>query len=170
MIQDLRLGARKLQTGSRVNAWGYKLRWRRTLRRSRRPTLPAAAASRRSAKLALPGSPHGVEASSALARRELAKLVVGLLGEFEDVLGDGHGVVVVVKDGEKVVRVDAGAWRVRDAEGAAAVARWGKGVDVEVTLALVVWSRRCKDLKKKKKKGERTSAKAERALTDLGRP
>lgn len=122
-------------------------------RRSRRPTLlPEAAASlrRRSAKLALPRGPHGVEASStALARRELAELVVGLLGELEDVLGDGHGVVVVVKDGEEVVRVDAGARRVRDAEGAAAVARWGEGVDVEVTLALVVWSRRCKGHLKK---------------------
>ena len=111
-------------------------------RRSRQPTAPAA--SRRSAKLALPRSPHGIE-TSVLARRELAELVVGLLGEFEDVVGDGHGVVVVVKDGEKVVRVDAGAWRVGDAKGATAVAAgWGKSVDVEVTLALVVWSRRCK--------------------------
>jgi len=118
-------------------------------RRSRRPTLPEAAASscrRRSAKLALPRGPHGVEASGALARRrELAELVVGLLGELEDVLGDGHGVVVVVKNGQEVVRVDAGARRVRDAEGAAAVARWGEGVDVEVTLALVVWSCRLDD-------------------------
>ena len=119
-------------------------------RRSRRPTLlpEAAAASlrRRSAKLALPRGPHGVEASStALARGELAEFVIILLGELEDILGDGHGVVVVVKYGEEVVRVDAGARRVRDAEGAAAVARRGEGVDVEVTLALVVWSRRCKD-------------------------
>jgi len=136
MIQDLRLGARKLQTGSRVNERGYMLR------RSRRPTLPAAA-SRRSAKLALPRSPHGIETST-LARGELAKLVVGLLRELEDVVGDGHDALVVfVKDGEKVVRVDAGAGSVGDAKGATAVARWGEGVDVEVTLALVVRSRRC---------------------------
>jgi len=115
------------------------------LRRSRRPTLPAAASRRRSAKLALPRGPHGIE-TSALARGELAKLVVGLLGELEDVVGDGHDAVVVfVKDGEKVVRVDAGAGSVGDAKGAAAVARWGEGVDVEVTLALVVWSCRLDD-------------------------
>jgi len=117
------------------------------LRRSRRPTLPAVASRRRSAKLALPRGPHGVETST-LARRELAKLVVGLLGELEDVVGDGHhALVVFVKDGEEVVRVDAGAGSVGDAKSATAVARlgWGEGVDVEETLALVVRSRRLDD-------------------------
>src|SRR5260221_4172521 len=101
------------------------------LRRSRRPTLPAAA-SGRSAKLAIRRSSHDIETST-LARGELAKLVVGLLGELEDVVGDGHD-AVFVKDGEKVVRVDAGAGSVGDAKGATAVARlgWGEGVDVEV--------------------------------------
>ena len=60
------------------------------------------------------------ERSGALLRRPLrirailAKLIVGLLGELEDVVRDGHDALVVfVKGGEKVVRVDAGAGSVR---------------------------------------------------------
>ena len=102
-----------------------------------------------STELALPRGPHGK--ASAPAGRQHVELVVGLLGEFEDVMGDGHGVIVVVKDGEKVVRVDAGGWGVGYEEGAAGVARGGKGVDVEVTLALVMWARGCSDRRKKKK-------------------
>jgi hypothetical protein len=103
-----------------------------------------------STELALPRGPHGK--ASAPAGRQLVKLVVGLLGEFEDVVGDGHSVLVIVKDGEKVVRVDAGGWGVGYEEGAVAVARWGKGVHVQVTLALVMWARGCRNRRKRKKK------------------
>ena len=95
------------------------------------------------AKLALPRGPDGVK-TLAPAGRQLAELVVCLLGELEGVTGNGHG-LVVVKDGEKVARVDASTWRVGDEEGAAAVARRHEGVHVKVTLTLVVWSRRCSD-------------------------
>jgi len=96
-----------------------------------------------SAELALPRGPDGIKAL-ALAGRQLAELVVCLLGELEDVAGDGQG-VVVIKDGEKVARVDAGTWGVGDEEGAAGVTRRREGVHVEETLTLVVWSRRLDD-------------------------
>jgi len=96
-----------------------------------------------SAELALPRGPDGIKAL-APAGRQLAELVVCLLGELEDVAGDGQG-VVVIKDGKKVARVDAGTWGVRGEEGAAGVARRREGVHVEVTLTLVVWSRRLDD-------------------------
>ena len=94
-------------------------------------------------ELALPRGPDGIKAL-APAGRQLAELVVCLLGELEGVTGDGHG-VIVVKDGKKVARVDAGTWGVGDEEGATAVARRHEGVHVKVTLTLVVWSRRCSD-------------------------
>jgi len=94
-----------------------------------------------SAELALPRGPDGVQAP-APAGGQLAELVVRLLGELEDVAGEGEG-VVVLEDGEEVVRVDAGAGDGGHEEGAAAVtvARGGEGVYVEVALALVVWAR-----------------------------
>jgi hypothetical protein len=94
-----------------------------------------------SAELALPGGPDGIKAF-ALAGREFAELFKCLLGKFEGVTGNGHG-VIVIKDGEEVARVDAGRWDVGDEEGATAVARRHEGVHVEVSLTLVVWSRRC---------------------------
>jgi len=75
-----------------------------------------------SAEFALPCSPDGVETLAALARRQHAEFVVCLLGELEDVVGDGQGVVLVVKDGEKVVRADAGIWGVGNEEGAVDIA------------------------------------------------
>jgi hypothetical protein len=95
-----------------------------------------------SAELALPRGPDGIKAS-ALARRQLAEFVVCLLGKFEGVAGNGHG-VIVIKDGKKVARVDAGTWGVRYEEGATAATRRRKGVHVKVTLTLVVWTRRYK--------------------------
>lgn len=94
-----------------------------------------------SAELALPRGPDGIKAF-ALAGRELAELVKCLLGKFEGVAGNGQG-VIVIKDGEEVARVDAGTWGIGDEEGATAVTRRHKGVHVEVSLTLVVWSRRC---------------------------
>ena len=100
-----------------------------------------------SAELALPRGPDGIK-TLAPAGRQFAELVVCLLGELEGVAGDGHG-VVIVKDGKKVARVDAGTWGVGDEEGAAAVARRRReGVHVKVTLALVVWSRRYSEMNK----------------------
>ena len=90
-----------------------------------------------STELALPRGPNGVKAPVP-ARGQLAELIVRLLGEFEDVVRDSQG-VVVVEDGEEVVRVDASTWRIRDEEHA--LARWSKRVDVEVTFTLVVWPR-----------------------------
>jgi hypothetical protein len=98
-----------------------------------------------SAELALPRGPDGIKAL-APAGRQLAELVVCLLGELEGVAGDGQG-VVVVKDGKKVARVDAGTWGVGDEEGAAAVARRRhEGVHIKITLTLVVWSRRYSEM------------------------
>ena len=53
-------------------------------------------------------------------------------------MGDSQG-VVVIEDGEEVVRVDAGTWRVRNEE--IALARRRKRVDIQVTFTLVVWPR-----------------------------
>jgi len=97
----------------------------------------------RSAELALPRGPDAIEAS-ALAGRQLAKLIVRLLGKFEDIVGDGQG-VIVIKDGKKVARVYASTWRVGHEEGATAVTRWREGIHVKETFKLVVWSRRCND-------------------------
>jgi hypothetical protein len=94
------------------------------------------------AELALPRGPDGIEAS-APAGRQLAEFVVCLLGKFEGIAGDGEG-FIVLKDGKKVARVDAGAWRIGYEEGAAGVTRWREGVHVEVTFTLVMWSRRCR--------------------------
>lgn len=105
-----------------------------------------------STELALPRGPHSK--ASAPAGRQLVELVVGLLGEFEDVVGDGHDVLVLVKDGEKVVRVDAGVWGIGYEEGAVGVARRGKSVHVEVTLALVMWPQSCSVIDAKKKRNE----------------
>jgi len=97
-----------------------------------------------SAELALPRGPDGIKAL-APAGRQFAELVVCLLGELEGVAGDGQG-VVIVKDGKKVARVDAGTWGVGDEESATAVARRRReGVHVKKTLTLVVWSRRLDD-------------------------
>ena len=74
-----------------------------------------------------------------LARRQLAVLVVRLLRELEDIVGDGHG-FLVVEDGEKVIRVDASTGCVRHEE--CALARRSERVNVEITLALVVRPRR----------------------------
>lgn len=90
-----------------------------------------------STELALPRGPNGVKAP-VLARGQLAELIVRLLGKFEDVVGDSQG-VVVIEDGEEVVRVDAGTWRVRNEE--IALARRRKRVDIQVTFTLVVWPR-----------------------------
>jgi len=90
-----------------------------------------------STELALPRGPNGVKAS-VLARGQLAEFIVRLLGELEDVVGDSQG-VVVVEDGEEVVRVDASTRRIRHEEHA--FARRCKRVNIEVTFTLVVWSR-----------------------------
>jgi hypothetical protein len=94
-------------------------------------------ASSSSTELALPRGPNGVNAS-VLARGQLAELIERLLGELQDVVGDSQG-VIVVKDGKEVVRVDASTWRIRHEEHA--LAGRSKGVDVEVSFTLVVWSR-----------------------------
>jgi len=94
-------------------------------------------------ELALPRSPDGIKAL-ALAGRKLAKFIVCLLGKFEGVSGNGQG-VVVVKDGEKVARVDAGTRNIGYKECATAVTRRHEGVHVEESIRLVVWSRRLDD-------------------------
>ena len=88
-----------------------------------------------STELALPRGPNGVKAP-VLARGQLAELIVRLLGELEDVVGDSQG-VVVVKDGEEVVRVDASTWRIRHEE--RALARRCERINVKETFTLVVW-------------------------------
>ena len=107
-----------------------------------------------SVELALPRGPDGIKAS-ALAGRQLAELIVCLLGKFEGVAGKGQG-VIVIKDGKKVARVDASTWGVGCEEGAAAATRRRKGVHVEVTLTLVVWSRRYKTTKENESVQNRT--------------
>ncbi len=92
-----------------------------------------------SAELSLPRGPDSIKALG-LAGRELAKLVVCLLGEFEGIMGNGQG-VVILKDSEEVARVDAGTWDIGYEECATAATRWGEGVYVQITLTLVVWSR-----------------------------
>jgi hypothetical protein len=96
-----------------------------------------------SAEFALPRSPDGIESPVTLAGRQLAEFVVCLLGELEDVVGNGQAVVPVVEDGEKVVRADARARGVGNEEGTTGVARGGEGVHVKVALALVVRPQRC---------------------------
>jgi hypothetical protein len=91
------------------------------------------------AELALPGSPHSVKAP-VLARRQLAELVIRLLGKFEDVMGDGQA-VIVVEHSEKVIRVDTSTRCVRYEEGAIRSFGRGKCVDIKVALKLVVWPR-----------------------------
>jgi len=83
---------------------------------------PTTGASSASAEFALPCSPDGVETPVAPARRPHAEFIVCLLGELEDVVGNGEA-VVVVEDGEKVVRADAGTWGVGNEEGAAGIAQ-----------------------------------------------
>jgi len=94
----------------------------------------------RSTELALPRCPDGIKAF-ALAGRELAELIIRLLGKFEGVAGNGQD-VFVIEDGEEVPRVDASTWDVGYEEGATAVIRRHEGVHVEELLTLVVWSRR----------------------------
>ena len=94
-------------------------------------------ASGSSSELALPRGPYGVKAP-VLARGQLAELIERLLGELEDVVGDSQG-VVVVKDGEEVVRVDASTRRIRHEE--RALAGRSKCVNVKEAFTLVVWSR-----------------------------
>lgn len=91
-----------------------------------------------STELALPRGPNGIKAP-VLARGQLAELVVRLLGELEDVVGDSQGVVVVVKNGEEIVRVDASTWRIRYEE--RTLARRSERVNVEVAFTVVVWPR-----------------------------
>jgi hypothetical protein len=98
-----------------------------------------------SAEFALPRGPDGIEAF-ALAGRELAKLIICLLGKFESVVRDGQD-IIVIKDGKKVARIDADTWCVGYEEGATGAGRRRKGVHVKVTFTLVVWSRRCNDEK-----------------------
>ena len=95
------------------------------------------AASSSSTELALPRGPNGVKAS-VLARGQLAELIERLLGELEGVVGDGQG-VVVVKDGEEVIRVDTSTWRIRHEEHA--LAGRCKRINVEIAFTLVVWPR-----------------------------
>jgi len=98
-----------------------------------------------SAEFALPSSPDGVETLAVLARRQHVEFVVGLLGKLEDVVGNGQAVVLVVEDGEKVVRGDAGTWGVGNEEGAAGVVRGCEGVHVKIAFTLVVWPGRLND-------------------------
>ena len=94
-------------------------------------------------ELSLPRGPDGIKAFG-LAGRELAELIICLLGKFEGVAGNGQD-VVVIKDGEEIARIDAGTWDVGYEESATAVIRLRRheGIHVEVLLTLVVWSRGC---------------------------